>query len=83
MLVMELVCVCKEGESSLEKRMFIQSHSSHSASHSFLPSLLYGSHGVAGGNFWFSFESSEEEKAKTCGQDEVGQPFTAVSWSPL
>lgn len=73
----------KEGKSSLERRMFVQSHSYHSASHSFLPSLFYWSHGVAGGNFWFSFESNGREKAKTCGQDEVGEPFMAVSWSPL
>lgn len=64
--------MCKEGESSLERKTFVQSHSSHSASHLFLPSLLYCSHGVAGGNFWFSFGSCEKEKAKTRGKDEVG-----------
>lgn len=77
------MCVCKEGESSLERKMFLYSHSSLSASHSFLHSLLYCSHGVAGNNFWFSIRSNAKDKARTCGWDEVGEPFMAISWSPL
>lgn len=71
MLIVELVCVrvCKEGESSLEWKMFIYSHSSTSASHSFLPSLLYCSHGVAGNNF-FGFPSDPMQSRR---QEHVGR----------
>lgn len=73
------VCV-RRGKA--ERKMFIQSDSSISASHSFLPSLLYCSREVAGGNLWFFFRSNEMRRQKR-GQDEVGEPFMAVSWSLL
>lgn len=74
--------MCKEGEKQPRmKNTYIYS-SPLPVTH-FLPSLLYYSRGVAGNNFCFSIRSNAKEKARMCGQDEVGEPFMAVSWSPL